>query len=124
MLGPSDGVNDRARLLHVAVFTNRSEEVSGFKELFFGNPGDALAHLRRVATVMFLQKLKDAIGVLQREIESEFFRQRQSRRRRSWLWMSGNLSHFLFDHGFARSVGARVIPARFLVSLLLGVKAG
>src|SRR6266849_314847 len=122
MLRPSDGVNNRPGLLHVAGFTNRSIEVSGFEELFFGNAGDALNHLWRVATVMLLQKLKDTIGVLQREIVSEFFRQRQSRRRRSRFGMSGNLSHFLFHHGFARAVGARIIPRGLVEVCVLASK--
>src|SRR5260370_2888760 len=66
MLRPSDSVNDRAGLLHVAVFANGSIEVSRFEELLLGNPGDALDHLRGVARIMLLQELEDATGILAR----------------------------------------------------------
>src|SRR4029077_3501858 len=83
VLGPSDGVNDCARLLHVAVFANRSIEVRGFEELFLGDAGNALDHFRGIARVVFLQQLEHAIGVLQSEIEFDFFRQQGSGRRAS-----------------------------------------
>src|SRR5206468_2720484 len=51
VLRPADGVNNRARLLHVAVFANRCKEVGGFEELFPGNAGDALDHLRGIPRV-------------------------------------------------------------------------
>src|SRR5258706_15947927 len=87
MLRPSDGVNNRAGLLHVAVFANRSIEVGGLEELFFGNPGDALDHFRRVPRIMFPQQLEHAIGILQRQIELDFFRQFGSGRSASAWWM-------------------------------------
>src|SRR5260370_25416433 len=66
VLRPPDGVNNRARLLHVAVFANGSIEVSGFEELFPGDAGDALDHLRGIPRAMLLQQLEHAIGVLER----------------------------------------------------------
>ena len=65
MLRPPDGVDDRAGLLHVAVFANRSVEVGGLEKLLFGNSRDALDHFGRISRVMFLQKLKHAIRILQ-----------------------------------------------------------
>ena len=49
VLGPTDGVNNRAGLFHVAVFSNRGIQFGGFEKLISGDTGDALDHLRRVA---------------------------------------------------------------------------
>ena len=65
VLRPSDGVNNRAGLLHVAVFANRCKEICGLEELLPGNAGDALDHLWRIPRVMFPQQLEHTIGVLQ-----------------------------------------------------------
>ena len=60
VLRPADGVDDRRRLLHVAVFADRREQIGGFQKLILRDAGDALDHLRRVARVLLLQQLKDA----------------------------------------------------------------
>ena len=75
MLRPSDGVNNRPRLLHIAVFANRGIELGGLEELFLGDPSDALDHLRRIPRIVLLQKLEDTVGILQREVVIHFFRQ-------------------------------------------------
>src|SRR5215831_11110339 len=103
MLGPSDGVNNRSCLLHVAIFANRSIEFRGFEELFPRYAGDAFDHLRGIPRVMLLQKLEDAIGVLQRWIELDPFGQLGS--------------------GSGISSNPRIIPRGLLVGLRLGVKA-
>ena len=68
-----------ADLLHVAVFADRGEEIGGFQKLIFGNAGDALDHLRRVARVLLLQKLKDATRMLQRQVVGDVRRQHRRR---------------------------------------------
>ena len=65
VLRPADGVDDRRRLLHVAVFADGREQIGGFEELILRNAGDPLDHLRRVARVLLLQQLKDRARVLQ-----------------------------------------------------------
>ncbi len=59
MLRPTDGVDDRGSLLHVAVLANGREHVGGFQELLLRNARDAFNHFGRVARVLFLQQLKD-----------------------------------------------------------------
>src|SRR5882724_1974895 len=77
---PTYGVDDGAYLLHVAVFANRSVEVSGLEELLLGDAGDALDHLRRVAGILLLQELEDAIGILKCWIEVDSSWQRRKGR--------------------------------------------
>src|SRR5437899_10582825 len=92
VLGPSDSVDDRSCFLHVAVFADGREEISGLQKLFLGDARDALDHFRRVAAVMFLEQLEVARGMLQGEIVGEFFRQRESRPRCSRFMLSTDLS--------------------------------
>ena len=75
VLRPAHGVDDGGNFLGVAVLTDGGEQVGGFQELFLGDAGDALDHFRRIARVMFLQKLEDAVGILQGQIVVDFFRQ-------------------------------------------------
>src|SRR5260370_13556018 len=113
MLRPRDGVNNRAGLLHVAVFANGSIEVSGFEELFPGDAGDALDHLRGIPREMFPQQLEHAIRVLQSYIELDFFRKLGSGWSASAYWM--------------RLVSAAcpyIVPCGFVVALRFGVKTG
>ena len=49
VLRPADRVDDRCRLLHVAVLADRREEVRRLQKLILRNPGDALHDFRRVA---------------------------------------------------------------------------
>src|SRR6266481_7463954 len=114
-LRPSDGVDDGADLLHVAVFANRSVEVSGFEELLLGNAGDALDHLRRVAGILLLQELEDAVGILKCWIEVDSSWQRRKGGRLSGL--SGRRSRRLP----ARTL---VIPACAVVGLFVGIETG
>src|ERR1700730_50264 len=76
-MGPADGVDDGADLLHVAVFANRSVEVGGLEELFLWDASDAFDHLRRVARIVFLQELEHAVRILQRWIKVDSSRQRR-----------------------------------------------
>src|ERR1700757_3099485 len=112
---PSDGVDDGAGLLHVAVFANRSVEVGGLEELLLGNTGNALDHLRRVARVLLLQELEYAVRVLQCGVEVDGSRQRRKGRRLPGLggWRRGCFS--------ARTL---VVPACAVVGLFLGIETG
>ena len=75
VLGPADGVDNRRRLLHVAVLADRREQIGGFQELILGDPRDALDHLRRVARIVLLEELEDGAWVLQRRVERDGCRQ-------------------------------------------------
>ncbi len=93
-------------------------QIGGLEELFFGNAGDALDHLRRVARVMFLQQLEHALGVLQRQVVVDFFRQG-----RQW-WGRGTLSRLHACVFRGCRAAARVVPCGAVVGLLLRVEAG
>src|ERR1700730_6664969 len=114
-MGPADGVDDGADLLHVAVFANRSVEVGGLEELFLWDASDAFDHLRRVARIVFLQELEHAVRILQRWIKVDSSRQRRK---------GGRLSGFRGGRGGRFPAGALVIPARSVVGLFLGIEAG
>src|ERR1700728_964330 len=81
MLGPSHGIDNRGCLFHVAVLTDRGECLPGTKRFIFGNPGDALHHLRCVPGILLLQELENATRMLQREIVSYIRWQRRRRNR-------------------------------------------
>src|SRR5882724_6367785 len=114
-MGPTDGVDKGAGLLHVAVFANRSVEVGGIEELLLGNAGDALDHLRRVARVLLLQELEYAVGILECWIKVDSSWQRRKGSRLSGF--SGRRSRRL-------PVRTLVIPACAVVSLFLGIETG
>ena len=65
VLRPADGIDDRRHFLHVAVDTNRREEIGRFQELVLRNAGNPLDHFRRVARVLLLQELEDAARMLE-----------------------------------------------------------
>src|SRR5687768_11088408 len=65
MLCPPNGVDDRCRFLHVAVFTDRGEELGSFQKLVSRNSGDAFHHFRRVTRIVLLQKLENRARMLQ-----------------------------------------------------------
>src|SRR5258708_7591876 len=115
VMGPTDGVDDGADLLHVAVFANRSVEVNGLEELLLGNAGDALDHLRGVAGILLLEQLEDAVWVLQGRIEVDSSRQRRKRRRHPRLGLRRR-----------RRLSSRplIIPACAVVGLFLGIEPG
>src|SRR6267378_6668342 len=113
-MGPTDGVDDGAGLLHVAVFANRSVEVGGLEELLLGNAGDALDHLRRVARVLLLQELEYAVGILECWIKVDSSWQRRKGSRLSGF--SGRRSRL--------PVRTLVIPACAVVGLFLGIETG
>ena len=81
VLRPADGVDDGRHLLHVSILADGGEHVGSLQELVFGNAGDALDHLRRVARVLLLQQLIDAARMLQRQIVGDVRRQRRRRNR-------------------------------------------
>src|SRR5882724_3607803 len=101
-MGPTDGVDDGAGLLHVAVFANRSVEVGGLEELLLGNAGDALDHLRCVARILLLQELEDAVGILECWIEVDSSWQRRK---------GGRLSGFSGRRHWCFSARTLVVPA-------------
>ena len=79
VLRPANGVNDGANLLGGAILADGGVQVRSLQELIFGNAGDALHHLRRVAGVLLLQQLVDAARMLQVEIVGDVGRQRRRR---------------------------------------------
>ena len=46
VLRPADRIDDGARLLHVAIFADGSEQVGRLEELVLGHAGDSFHHLR------------------------------------------------------------------------------
>src|SRR5260221_14431978 len=115
VMGPTYGVDNGADLLHVAVFANRSVEVSGLEELLLGDAGDALDHLRGVAGILLLEQLEDAVGILECWIKVDSSRQRREGGRLSRV--SGRRSRRLP----ARTL---IVPACAVVGLFLGIDPG
>ena len=68
VLGESHRVEDGGCLLHVAIFSNGSEEVGGFEELVLRDAGDTLDHLGGVARVVLLEELENRAGMLEGEV--------------------------------------------------------
>ena len=65
MLRPTDGVTKRGGALAPRVV---AKGLGDLEEQVFGNAADVLHHLRRIASVVSLQDLKDASRILEREI--------------------------------------------------------
>ena len=126
MLRPSHRVQDGRHLLHVAVFTDGGEQVSGFEELVFGNARDALDHLRRVTRVLLLQQLEDAAWVLQRQVVSDLLRHERHRRRNlrgagGGILLQGNR----FRGGHDSTLAAHVTTLSIVPSIpVVGLRGG
>ncbi len=82
VLRPADGVDHRRHLRHLAVFTDRREQIRRLQELILRDAGDPLHHLRGVARVLLFQELKHAARMRQRRIVGNRTRERRHRGRR------------------------------------------
>ena len=119
--------------LVAAVLANGGVHVRSLQELVFGNSGDALHHLRRVAGVLLLQQLVNAARMLQVEIVGNVGRQRW-RRRRSTVRprasrahrLTRSRLHLLPTHGRlpGQIAAGFVIPSGLVVAVRGRIEAG
>src|SRR6185436_12730081 len=85
VLRPSDGIDDRGYLRHIAVFTNRGKQICYLQELLCRYAGNLRNHLGGVPRIVFLKHLKNAARVLKRKIVGGVWRQH-------WRWFGSALS--------------------------------
>ena len=119
MVRPADSVDDGADFFHVAVFADGGVGVGGFDELVGGNAGDAGDHFRRVARVVLLEQLEDAIRILEREIVVDVLGQRWQGSR-SVVLARGHARRILL--GLPAVAG--IVPGGAIVGEFAGVEAG
>ena len=126
VLRPTDRVNNCGGFLHVAVFADGGEEVSGLQELILRDAGNAFDHFRRIPRVLLPEQLEDAPRMLQREVVCHILRQV---RRRGRLAIGprcgfGCCCRCLRRAGWfsAQVTALFVIPSGFVIDLRGGIK--